>query len=141
MFTPGVEREQSRSPGLIDAARGAIQGLLHIEQKRGSGKAADASKPASERQTPPDFRNMTQAERLQDPTTNSAAKQIAGMYAAIDARYGKDSPEAGRMRAAAREAVAQTLERGNQVRAPQVADARNNQDRAPGSRDRPDRDR
>src|SRR3546814_6518894 len=43
---------------------------------------------------------------------NPAAKQVAAIDAAIEQKYGADSPEAARMKVAAREAIAQTLERG-----------------------------
>lgn len=66
------------------------------------------------------FRQMTQAERLQDARMNPAAKQVAAIDAAIEQKYGADSPEAARMKVAAREAIAQTLERGVDVRAPRV---------------------
>src|SRR3546814_14809339 len=58
------------------------------------------------------FRQLTQAERLQDARMNPAAKQVAAIDAAIEQKYGADSPEAARMKVAAREAIAQTLERG-----------------------------
>jgi hypothetical protein len=50
------------------------------------------------------------------------------MDAAIDQKYGRATPEAARMKAAAREAVAQTLERGGQVRAPRVREAEQRRD-------------
>lgn len=71
---------------------------------------------------------MTQAERLQDKKTNSAAKQIAAIDATIDQKYGRATPEAARMKAAAREAVAQTLERGGEVRAPRVREVEQRRD-------------
>src|SRR3546814_12453788 len=58
------------------------------------------------------FRQLTQAERLQDARMNPAAKQVAAIDAAIEQKYGADSPEAARMKVAAREAIAQTLARG-----------------------------
>src|SRR3546814_18289206 len=58
------------------------------------------------------FRQLTQAERLQDARMNPAAKQVAAIDAAIEQKYGADSPEPARMKVAAREAIAQTLERG-----------------------------
>src|SRR3546814_16873596 len=70
------------------------------------------------------FRQLTQAERLQDARMNPAAKQVAAIDAAIEQKYGADSPEAARMKVAAREAIAPTLERGAFV--PRRAFARSN---------------
>jgi len=77
------------------------------------------------------FRQMTQAERLQDARMNPAAKQVAAIDAAIEQKYGADSPEAARMKVAAREAIAQTLERGGEVRTPRVREAERRPDATP----------
>lgn len=93
-----------------------------------SNGALDPARQERDRQVAKDFRQMTQAERLQDKGTNPAAKQVAAMDAAIDQKYGRATPEAARMKAAAREAVAQTLERGGQVRAPRVREVEQRRD-------------
>ncbi|QHD70851.1 hypothetical protein GS397_27510 (plasmid) [Sphingobium yanoikuyae] len=93
-----------------------------------SNGALDPARQDRDRQVARDFRQMTQAERLQDKSTNPAAKQVAAMDAAIDQKYGRATPEAARMKAAAREAVAQTLERGGQVRAPRVREVEQRRD-------------
>jgi uncharacterized protein YggE len=80
------------------------------------------------RQVAANFRQMTQAERLQDKSTNPGAKQVAAMEAAIDKKYGHATPEAARMKVAAREAVAQTLERGGEVRSPRVREIEQRRD-------------
>lgn len=71
-----------------------------------SNGALDPARQERDRQVARDFRQMTQPERLQDKSTNAAAKQVAAMDAAIDQKYGRATPEAARMKAAAREAVA-----------------------------------
>lgn len=99
------------------------------------GRTAASSKPSDRSDGSPDparqdraqqtvaqFRDMSQAERLNDKRMNPAAKQVAAMDAAINQKYGRDSPEAAKMRTAARIAVSQTLERGSPVRAPRVRD-------------------
>lgn len=88
----------------------------------------DPVRQERDRQLTQDFRQMTQAERLQDKKTNPAAKQIAAIEATIDQKYGRATPEAARMKAAAREAVAQTLERGGEVRAPRVREVEQRRD-------------
>lgn len=93
-----------------------------------SNGALDPARQDRDRQVARDFRQMTQAERLQDKSTNPAAKQVAAMDAAIDQKYGRATPEAARMKAAAREAVAQTLERGGQVRAPRMREVEQRRD-------------
>lgn len=93
-----------------------------------SNGALDPARQNRDRQVARDFRQMTQAERLQDKSTNPAAKQVAAMDAAIDQKYGRATPEAARMKAAAREAVAQTLERGGQVRAPRMREVEQRRD-------------
>lgn len=93
-----------------------------------SNGALDPARQDRDRQVARDFRQMTQAERLQDKSTNPAAKQVAAMDAAIDQKYGRATPEAARMKAAAREAVAQTLERGDQVRAPRMREVEQRRD-------------
>jgi hypothetical protein len=93
-----------------------------------SNGALDPARQDRDRQVARDFRQMTQAERLQDKSTNAAAKQVAAMDAAIDQKYGRATPEAARMKAAAREAVAQTLERGGQVHAPRVREVEQRRD-------------
>lgn len=93
-----------------------------------SNGALDPARQERDRQVARDFRQMTQAERLQDKGTNAAAKQVAAMDAAIDQKYGRATPEAARMKVAAREAVAQTLERGGQVRAPRVREVEQRRD-------------
>ncbi|EIZ79617.1 hypothetical protein WSK_1795 [Novosphingobium sp. Rr 2-17] len=80
----------------------------------------DPAREERNRQMANEFRQMSQAERLQDKRMNPAAKQVAAMDAVIDQKYGKATPEAARMKAAAREAVAQTLEKGGEIRAPRV---------------------
>jgi hypothetical protein len=93
-----------------------------------SNGALDPARQERDRQVARDFRQMTQPERLQDKSTNAAAKQVAAMDAAIDQKYGRATPEAARMKAAAREAVAQTLERGGQVRVPRVREVEQRRD-------------
>lgn len=105
------------------------------EQAASSGKpneksdgSRDPARQDRDRRVASDFRQMTQSERLQDKRTNPAAKQVAAMDAAIDKKYGSDSREAARMKVAAREAVAQTLERGGQVRAPRMRETEQRRD-------------
>lgn len=96
-----------------------------VENGKPSEKSDGSRDPARQerdRQIATQFREFTQSERLNDKRLNPAAKQVAAMDAAIDRKYGRATPEAARMKTAAREAVAQTLERGNQVRAPRVRD-------------------
>lgn len=69
---------------------------------------------------PKDFRELSQTERLQDAQMNAGAKTIAAIDAAIDRTYGAASPEASKMKHAAREAVAQTLEQGTRIAVPRV---------------------
>jgi hypothetical protein len=66
------------------------------------------------------FRASTQAERLRDPQLNAGAKIIAAADALIDGKYQPGSVEHTRMKDAAREAVAQTIERGGELRAPRA---------------------
>lgn len=73
---------------------------------------------------------MSQADRLNDKRMVGGAKMIAALDATIDARYGHASPEAGRMKAAAREAVAKSLERGQVISPPQVRSATREHDAA-----------
>lgn len=93
-----------------------------------SNGARDPERQERDRQAAANFRQMTQAERLQDKSTNPGAKQVAAMEAAIDKKYGHATPEAARMKVAAREAVAQTLERGGEVRAPRVREVEQRRD-------------
>jgi hypothetical protein len=93
-----------------------------------SNGTRDLARQDRDRQVAADFRQMTQAERLQDKSTNRGAKQVAAMEAAIDKKYGHATPEAARMKVAAREAVAQTLERGGEVRAPRVREVEQRRD-------------
>ncbi len=95
-----------------------------------SNGARDPERQERDRQAAANFRQMTQAERLQDKSTNPGAKQVAAMEAAIDKKYGHATPEAARMKVAAREAVAQTLERGGEVRAPRVREVEQRRDEA-----------
>lgn len=67
-----------------------------------------------------DFRDLSQAERLQDAQMNAGAKTIAAIDAVIDRKYGAASPEASKMKHAAREAVAQMLEQGTRIAVPRV---------------------
>ena len=69
-----------------------------------------------------DFRHLSQSERLQDSRMNAGAKAIAALDAAIDRKYGADTPEADKMKRAALESVAQTLEQGERVAVPRVLD-------------------
>ncbi|HEX7790156.1 MAG TPA: hypothetical protein VF467_06455 [Afipia sp.] len=94
-----------------------------------SNGTRDLARQDRDRQVTADFRQMTQAERLQDKSTNPGAKQVAAMEAAIDKKYGHATPEAARMKVAAREAVAQTLERGGEVRAPRVREVEQRRDK------------
>lgn len=89
----------------------------------------DAARTEQQRQSATNFREMSQRERLNDRATNPAAKSVAAMDAVINAKYGLSTPEAARMRFAAREAAAQTLERGNQVRTPQMRSIERTADR------------
>lgn len=73
---------------------------------------------------------MSQTERLSDTRMVGGAKMIAALDATIDARYGHASPEAVRMKQAAREAVAKSLERGQELRAPQVRSVSRERDAA-----------
>lgn len=93
-----------------------------------SNGTRDLARQDRDRQVTADFRQMTQAERLQDKSTNPGAKQVAAMEAAIDKKYGHATPEAARMKVAAREAVAQTLERGGEVRTPRVREVEQRRD-------------
>lgn len=93
-----------------------------------SNGTRDLARQDRDRQVAADFRQMTQAERLQDKSTNPGAKQVAAMEAAIDKKYGHATPEAARMKVAAREAVAQTLERGGEVRTPRVREVEQHRD-------------
>lgn len=93
-----------------------------------SNGTRDPERQERDRQAAANFRQMTQAERLQDKSTNPGAKQVAAMEAAIDKKYGHATPEAARMKVAAREAVAQTLERGGEVRAPRVREVEQRRD-------------
>ncbi len=93
-----------------------------------SNGTRDLARQDRDRQVAADFREMTQAERLQDKNTNPGAKQVAAMEAAINKKYGHATPEAARMKVAAREAVAQTLERGGEVRAPRMREVEQRRD-------------
>src|SRR3546814_8004827 len=93
-----------------------MEGGTAQERKHARGEWDACQREKAEREG--NFRQMTQAERLQDARMNPAAKQVAAIDAAIEQKYGADSPEAARMKVAAREAIAQTLERGVDVSAP-----------------------
>ncbi|CAN5224747.1 hypothetical protein HHL08_20665 [Sphingobium sp. AR-3-1] len=105
------------------------------ERAASSGKPADrldgsrdAAREDRDRRVASDFRQMSQAERLDDKRLNPAAKQVAAMDAAIDKKYGQATPEAARMKVAAREAVAQTMERGGEIRTPRVREVEQRRD-------------
>ncbi|ODU68801.1 MAG: hypothetical protein ABT11_15260 [Novosphingobium sp. SCN 66-18] len=105
-----------------DADREKVLALAMAESESIQNSLAPAPHDRA-RQLNADFRGMSQDERLQDTRTNSAAKQIAAMDAMIDRKYGHGTPEADRMKDAAREAVAQTLESGKDIRAPRLRSA------------------
>ncbi|TWH91597.1 hypothetical protein IQ35_03110 [Sphingobium wenxiniae] len=73
---------------------------------------------------------MSQAERLNDQRMAGGAKMIAALDASIEAKYGHATPEAARMKEAAREAVAKSLERGQVISPPQVRSATHERDAA-----------
>lgn len=102
-----------------DADREKALALAMAESKSIQDSLAPAPHDRA-RQLAADFRGMSQEERLQDIRTNSAAKQIAAIDAVIDRKYGHGTPEADRMKDAAREAVAQTLENGKVIRSPRL---------------------
>jgi hypothetical protein len=106
----------------------------------------DAARIERDRQAANNFRQMTQPERLQDRRMNAGAKAVAALDAAIDRKYGPSTAQAERMKKAARESVAQTLERGQQVRAPRLREAERDRGtstapRQAAERDNRDRDR
>lgn len=114
-----VNRED-RDPALVRELMD--QKLIHsFDTNRASSdtlKGAERLDP--DREVAKDFRQLSQAERLQDSRMNSGAKAVAAIDAAIDRKYGAATPEADKMKRAAREAVAQTLESGREIRAPRL---------------------
>lgn len=66
------------------------------------------------------FRNSSQAERVQDPRLNAAAKFLAHTNGMIDAAYGSDTARAASSRAAALEKIAVAIERGKQFCVPET---------------------
>ncbi len=90
---------------------------------RPSARGVETRDPArieADRQIAADFRRATQPERLADPRLNVGAKIVAAADAAIEARFGVTTPEALRLKDAAREAVAQNLGRGVELSAPRL---------------------
>ena len=77
------------------------------------------------------FRNSSQAERVQDPRLNAAAKVLAHTNGMIDAAYGPDTAKAASSRAAALEKIAVALERGERFSAPETMQNLREQNRDP----------
>lgn len=114
-----VKRDE-RDPALVREL--VDQKLLHsFDSSRASSdtpKGAERRDP--DREVARGFRQLSQAERLQDSRMNAGAKAVAAIDAAIERKYGAATPEADKMKRAAREAVAQTLESGEGIRAPRL---------------------
>ena len=114
-----VKRDE-RDPALVREL--VDQKLLHsFDTSRASSDAPKgAERRDPDREVARDFRQLSQAERLQDNRMNAGAKAVAAIDAAIERKYGAATPEADKMKRAAREAVAQTLESGQGIRAPRL---------------------
>lgn len=114
-----VKRDE-RDPALVREL--VDQKLLHsFDTSRASSDAPKgAERRDPDREMARDFRQLSQAERLQDGRMNAGAKAVAAIDAAIERKYGAATPEADKMKRAAREAVAQTLESGQGVRTPRL---------------------
>src|SRR3546814_20721874 len=69
------------------------------------------------------FRQLSQAERLRDDGMKAGAKMVAAIDAAIDRTYGPATLAADKMKRAARESVAQKLERGGRIAVPRAREA------------------
>lgn len=113
-------RREDRDPALVREL--SDQKALHsMESNRRSGDTPrGAERLDPDREVARSFRQLSQTERLQDSRMNAGAKTVAALDAAIDRKYGASTPEAHRMKRAARESVAQTLERGGPIRVPRV---------------------
>lgn len=77
------------------------------------------------------FRSSSQAERVQDPQLNAAAKVLAHTNGVIDAAYGPDTVKAATSRAAALDKIADALERGDQFSVPKTLPKSPEQNREP----------
>lgn len=138
-----VERED-RDPSLVRELMD--QKLLHSFD---TGRAPGDTPKGAERGDPDraiarDFRQLSQAERLQDDRMSTGAKVVAAIDAAIERKYGEGAPEMARLKLAAREWVAQSLERGTHLTVPRVREVERQRDAGPEqarSNDRNDRDR
>lgn len=113
-------RREDRDPALVREL--VDQKALHsMESNRRAGDAPrGAERLDPDREVARSFRQLSQSERLQDSRMNAGAKTVAALDAAIERKYGASTPEAHRMKRAARESVAQTLERGGPIRVPRV---------------------
>ena len=95
---------------------------MALEPIRRRSTGADASRPAEhDRRALADrFRHSSQAERVQDPQLNAAAKVLAHTNGVIDAAYGPDTAKGASSRAAALEKIAKAIERGAQFSTPKT---------------------
>src|SRR3546814_146030 len=122
MSDPNLRRDDNSSPSATGKRNEAPQSAA-------PNMGARSASPGAMERRPPDleaarnFRQLSQAERLRDDGMKAGAKMVAAIDAAIDRKYGPATLAADKMKRAARESVAQTLERGGRIAVPRAREA------------------
>jgi len=122
MSDPNLRGEDKPSPPATDMKYDAPRSAVPDMASRSAAPEGTERRPP-DLEAAKDFRQLNQAERMRDDGMKAGAKMVAAIDAAIDRKYGAATPEANKMKRAARESVAQTLEQGARVAAPRVREA------------------